>query len=117
MSIEAITAIVTDVPAVADQLHRAFGWPITQQFDTFAELNADGFTLWLNAPGWPAPIPAAGVIIHHQVEDVAAATERARAAGATITREPTKMDFGTESAYALVAGLTIDLHRPLPAGA
>ncbi len=32
-----------------------------------------------------------------------------------ITREPTKMDFGTESAYAVVAGLIIDLRRPLTA--
>ena len=53
------------------------------------------------------------MIIHHQVPDVAAATEAARAAGAKITREPTKMDFGAESAYAVLDGLTIDLHRPL----
>ncbi len=41
MSIEAITAVVADVPAAADQLHREFGWPITEQFDTFAALDAD----------------------------------------------------------------------------
>ncbi|GAA4425104.1 hypothetical protein GCM10023169_22420 [Georgenia halophila] len=55
-----------------------------------------------------------GGVVHCQVPDVSAATERARASGATIVREPTRMDFGMESAYAQVdGGPIVDLTRPI----
>lgn len=55
-----------------------------------------------------------GVIIHCWVDDVTAATEKARAAGATVLRELTAMDFGMESAWAQVDNRPIvDLTQPL----
>jgi predicted enzyme related to lactoylglutathione lyase len=56
--------------------------------------------------------PAAGVILHFQVDDVHEALGRARALGVEVLMEPTRTDWGTESA--LIAGpeeLVIDLYR------
>ena len=74
----------------------------------------DGALLWLNVPGAPTTDVQQGVVVHCWVEDVSAATEHARAAGATILREPTEMDFGMESAWAQVeGGPIVDLTRPV----
>ncbi len=64
--------------------------------------------------------PAAGMILHFQVEDVAQSLERARGRGARVLLEPTRTDWGTESA--MIAGpeeIVIDLYRwggPHPEG-
>ena len=116
-TLDAITLIVDEPSAVAGRLAEAFGWSVTQDFGSFAEVKADGgATLWLNAPGEPTTHVQQGVLIHCWVADVAAAAERARAAGATILREPTVMDFGMESAWAQVTGGPIvDLTKPVDA--
>ena len=120
MSINAITLIVDQPSAVAGRLRDAFGWTVTQDFGAFAEVTiGDGAMLWLNVPGEPTAavqqaVVQQGVIIHCWVDDVPAATEQARAAGAAILREPTAMDFGMESALAQVdGGPVVDLTRPL----
>lgn len=92
-----------------------FGWEITQDFGAFAEVHTGGGpALMLNVPSIETTEIQAGVVLHCPVDDVSAATERARAAGATILREPARMDFGMESAYAQVdGGPVVDLTRPL----
>lgn len=114
-SINAVTLVVRDPSATAQSLAKAFGWEVTQDFGAFAEVNAGGgAVLWLNVPSEPTTAIQQGVIIHCWVDDVPAATERARAAGATILREPTAMEFGMESAWAHVdGGPIVDLSRPL----
>jgi predicted enzyme related to lactoylglutathione lyase len=70
--------------------------------------------IWLNVPSEPTVEVQQGVIVHCQVEDVTAAADLARAAGAAILREPTRMDFGMESAWTQVeGGPIVDLTRPL----
>lgn len=116
MPINAITLIVEQPSAVAQRLRDAFGWTVTQDFGAFAEVIIDdgGAMLWLNVPTEPTTAVQQGAIIHFWVDDVSAATERARASGAAIMREPTAMDFGMESALAQVEdGPVVDLTRPL----
>ena len=113
--IDAITLVVDDPSAVARQLGEAFGWKVTADYELFAEVSAgDGLSLWLNVPSETTPLVQQGVVLHYTVDDVAAAANRARAAGADILREPTKMDFGLESALAQIeGGLIVDLTRPI----
>ena len=109
-----ITLMVSDPSKVAERMARAFGLKVTQDFGSFVELEfADG-VLWLNTPQKPTKETQRGIVLQLDVDDVGAATERARSAGATILREPTEMDFGTESALAQVeGGPIVDLSRPL----
>lgn len=114
MSIHAVTFTVADPSQVAGRLSEAFGWTVTEDFGAFAEVTTGSLTIWLNVPSDSTDPTVAGTVLHVQVADVEAATERARAAGAEILREPTRMDFGTVSAYARVAGGPIvDLTRPI----
>jgi predicted enzyme related to lactoylglutathione lyase len=114
-SINAVTLIVNDPSAVAHRLADSFGWTITQDFGVFAELSAgDGALVWLNVPADRSDRLQQGVVIHAWVDDVDAAVNRARAGGAVILKEPTKMDFGMESAWAQVeGGPIVDLTRPI----
>ena len=113
-SINAVTLIVDDPSAVAQRLVEAFGWTTTQDYGAFVEVTTGGGALlWLNVPGGDTSRIQQGVVVHCWVDDVSAATERARAAGATILREPVTMDFGMESAWAQVmGGPIVDLTRP-----
>lgn len=114
-SINAVTLIVNDPSAVAHRLADTFGWTITQEFGAFAELSpGDGALIWLNVPADSGDALQQGVVIHSWVDDVVAAASRARARGAVILREPTRMDFGMESAWAQVeGGPIVDLTRPI----
>ena len=113
--IEAITLIVSDPSGVAQRLAVAFGWQVTADHGTFAEVDAgDGPSLWLNAPSESTPLTQQGIVLHRTVEDVQAAADQALNAGVQILREPTKMDFGMESALAMVeGGPIVDLARLL----
>lgn len=115
ISINAITLIVAEPAPVAQRLAAAFGWTVTHAANAFAEVKAgDGAVIWLNVPGEPTTDEQQGVVVHCWVDDVSEAAERARAAGATILREPTEMDFGMESAWARVeGGPIVDLTRPI----
>lgn len=104
--------IVRNVPAAVDFFERVVG--LTTRFNdlNFAEMESGAVTIMLS-PAALVPIrPAAGIILHFQVEDVAAARERAARNGATILIEPMFTDWGTESL--LIAGpeeMVIDLYR------
>jgi predicted enzyme related to lactoylglutathione lyase len=113
MSIHAVTFTVAEPSAVAARLGEAFGWTVSEDFGAFAEVTTGSSTIWLNVPSESMEMTVAGCVLHVQVADVEAATERARAAGAEILREPTTMDYGAVSAYARVSGGPIvDLTRP-----
>jgi predicted enzyme related to lactoylglutathione lyase len=113
--INAITLVVDEPSTLARRLADAFGWEVTQDYGPFAEVVAgSGPLIWLNVPSDLTDQVQRGVLVHCQVDDVPAAAERARAAGATILLEPTRTDFGTESAWAQVeGGPIVDLSRPL----
>jgi PhnB protein len=107
-----------DVGAAVDWLGEAFGFRETgERFDdgeghvTHAELSLDGATVFLGWPGaeYQSPkhhaqecerarrwLDTPWVIdgVHVEVGDVDAHCERARAAGATILREPEDQPFG-----------------------
>ena len=107
-----------DVAAAVEWLHEAFGFEESgRRFSddegrvTHAELSLDGATVFL---GWPGPeyrsprrhaqeceqaarwLATPWVIdgVHVEVDDLDAHHERARAAGATIIREPEDLPFG-----------------------
>ena len=112
MSIRAISLIVAEPSVVAARLAAAFGWTVSQDYGAFAEVTTGSVLLWLNEPSEPTTELQQGVIVHEYVDDVRVAAERARAAGATILREPRVMDFGLESAWARVDdGPVVDLTR------
>lgn len=113
-SIRAVTLMVPHPADLAHRMARAYGWRAEVHGDAFAELTTgDGAVLWLNVVDGPVPSLDA-VVIHCFVDDVTAACERARAAGAEILREPEVMPFGLESAYArLPGGPVVDLTRPV----
>lgn len=113
-AIRAVTLIVAEPGVVAARLATAFGWDVSQDYGRFAEVRAgDGMPLWLNEPSDATIDVQQGVLLHCWVDDVSAATAKARAAGAVILREPTTMDFGMESAWAQVdGGPIVDLTRP-----
>ncbi|MFT3944505.1 MAG: hypothetical protein QM705_11905 [Ancrocorticia sp.] len=112
MTINAVTFVVADPSSVARAMSDAFGWMLSQDHGTFAEIVTGSIVIWLNGPSQETSALAEGVVLHVEVDDVRQATEQARKAGASILREPTLMDFGVESAYAQVpGGPVIDLMR------
>ena len=104
--------IVRNVPAAVAFFERVVGLTTRYTDANFAELESGAVTIMLSPAAMVPGEPAAGVILHFQVEDVAEARRRAVAHGATILMEPTLTDWGTESL--LIAGpeeIVIDLYR------
>ena len=104
--------IVRDVPAAVDFFEKVVGLEAHIFDENFAELESGDVTIMLSPAAMVPVKPAAGVILHFQVENVRKAIERAAAYGATILMEPTLTDWGTESA--LIAGpeeIVVDLYR------
>lgn len=114
MKLNQLDLIVQDVPTATAFFHTALGLEIRFGEERFAELDAGGFTLMLSPDALVPTRPAAGTILHFQVEDVSVAVERARSYGAKVLMEPTVTDWGTYSA--LLAGpeeSVIDLYSPV----
>jgi predicted enzyme related to lactoylglutathione lyase len=116
MQLNQIDLIVRDVPAATEFFRDVLGLPARFADIRFAEMDAGGgFTLMLSPDALVPTRPAAGTILHFQVEDVAQALEEARSRGATVLLGPTHTGWGTESA--MIAGpeeVVIDLYRPVP---
>lgn len=104
--------IVRDVPAATAFLSAALGVEPAYAEERFAEFRLGVMTLMLSPDTLVPMTNAAGVILHVDVQDVDAALDRARRAGATVLRETGPTDWGWESAMiAGPEGVVIDFYR------
>lgn len=106
--------VVRDVPAAAAFFRDVVGLTLRIEDERFAELDAGPTTIMLTPDALVPTKPAAGVIVHFQVEDVAQALAQARGRGATVLLEPTRTEWGWESA--MIAGpedIVVDFYRPV----
>ncbi len=104
--------IVQDVPSAAAFFRDVVGLTLRVSEERFAELDAGDVTIMLSPDALVPVKRAAGVILHFQVDDVGQALERDRSHGATVLLEPTRTDWGTESA--MIAGpedIVVDFYR------
>ena len=112
MSCDHVDLIVADVRGAVRFFRDALGLEPVVEEDMFAELDAGAIKIMLS-PNEVDLGRTSGVVLHFKVDDVPAATDRVRGAGARVIREPTRMDWGWESA--LVSGpegTTIGRYRP-----
>jgi predicted enzyme related to lactoylglutathione lyase len=111
-TLNSLDLIVGDVAGAAAFFRDVVGLALRVDVPGYAELGSGSMTIMLSAAALVPVSPAAGVILHFEVEDVAVALEKARLAGATVLMEPARTDWGTESA--LIRGpeaLVIDFYR------
>jgi predicted enzyme related to lactoylglutathione lyase len=104
--------IVRDVPAAVAFFEDVVGLEVRVSDENFAELDSGDVTIMLSPAALVPVRPVSGVILHFQVDDVRELLERARSLGVEVLMEPTRTDWGTESA--LIAGpeeLVIDFYR------
>jgi catechol 2,3-dioxygenase-like lactoylglutathione lyase family enzyme len=115
-AIPSIDLIVRDVPAATAFFRDVVGLELQVAEERFAQLVAGDLIVMLSPDALIPTSPAAGVILHVQVDDVGTALEAARSRGAQVLLEPTRTDWGTESAMiAGPDGITVDFFRQLPA--
>lgn len=117
MNLDHIDLIVADVPAATTFFRQVLGLQVIVEDARFAELDGNGVKILLSPEALVPTRPAAGVILHFQVEDVGAAAAQARDRGATILKDVFQTDWGWESV--LIAGpeeIVVDLYRMLPVG-
>ncbi|MCS6881458.1 MAG: VOC family protein [Oscillochloridaceae bacterium] len=104
--------IVRDVPAATAFFRDVVGLPVRVEDARFAELDGGAIMIMLSPDALVPVQEAAGVILHIQVDDVEGALERARRSGAAVLLEPTRTDWGTESAMiAGPEGIIVDFYR------
>ena len=105
--------IVRNVPTAAAFFRDVVGLTLRVNEERFAEIDTGTVTIMLSPDAMVPTIPAAGIILHFQVDNVSLALEQARERGATVLLELTRTDWGTESA--MIAGpddIVIDFYRP-----
>jgi predicted enzyme related to lactoylglutathione lyase len=104
--------IVRDVPTAAAFFRDVVGLALRVDDPYYAELDGGAVTIMLSATALVPVEPAAGVILHFQVEDVAAAVAQAQQHGARLLRGPAATDWGTESVMlAGPEGIIVDFYR------
>lgn len=111
-NVNQLDLIVRDVPAAAAFFRDVVGLTLRVNEPRYAELDGKSMTLMLSPDALVPAQPAAGVILHIEVDDVEQALEHARQAGATVLRERAPTDWGTESA--MIAGpeqIVVDFYR------
>ncbi len=104
--------VVKDVPAATAFFRDVVGLAVRVGEERFAELDSGAVTIMLTPDAMVPTRPAAGVILHFKVEDVTQALDQACSRGATVLLEPTRTDWGTESA--MIAGpdeIVVDFYR------
>lgn len=112
MAVTAIDIQVDDIPAAVELLSHAYGWRVLSDDPGFGELDAGGLRIMLSREAMVPWGKADGVILHHYVDDVAAAVGRAVTAGAELLAGPLRTDWGTEAAYLRGPGaLVVDVCR------
>jgi predicted enzyme related to lactoylglutathione lyase len=106
--------IVRNVPAATAFFRNVVGLAVRVGEERFAELESGAATIMLTPDAMVPTEPARGVILHFEVDDVAAALAHARAQGAAVLLETTHTDWGTESAMiAGPEGIVVDFFRPI----
>lgn len=104
--------IVRDVPAATAFFRDVVGLQVRVDDPNYGELDGGAVTIMLSAAALVPVTPAAGVILHFQVDDVHAALAAARSRGTQVLREPAPTDWGTESAMiAGPEGIVVDFYR------
>ncbi len=104
MAVTAIDLHVDDVPAATSLLSRA-------------ELDGGGLRIMLSREAMVPWGSTDGVILHHYVDNVAAAVLKAVEAGAELLAGPLRTDWGTEAAYLRgPGGLVVDVCRDVLPG-
>jgi len=112
MAVTAIDLHVADVPGATALLSRAYGWRVLTDDPEFGELDAGGLRIMLSREAMVPWGRTDGVILHHYVDDIAAAVEKAVEAGAELLTGPLRTDWGTEAAYLKgPGGLVVDVCR------
>lgn len=110
--VTAIDLQVDDVPAATRLLSEAYGWEVTSDGDHFGELMAGPLRIMLSVDAMVPWGRTDGVILHHYVDDVPAAAQRAQDAGAELVEGPLTTDWGTQAAYLRGPGnLIVDVCR------
>jgi predicted enzyme related to lactoylglutathione lyase len=106
--------VVTDVPAATEFFRNIVGLTVRVDGERYAEIDAGAVTIMLTPEIMVPARPAAGIILHFQVDDVKQAIEHARDQGALVLLEPFQTDWGWESA--MIAGpaeVVVDFYKPL----
>jgi len=112
LGVTAIDIQADDVPAATQLLAVAYGWQVTSDGEHFGELMAGPLRIMLSVDAMVPWGRTDGVILHHYVDDVPAATKRAQDAGAELLDGPLITDWGTEAAYLRGPGnLIVDVCR------
>ncbi len=112
MVFDKMDLIVRDVPSAAAFFRDVLGFTLRAEFDRYAELESGDVTIMLSPDALVPTRPAAGVILHLRVEDVARALEQVRERGGSVLLEPTITGWGTQTA--MIAGpedIMIELYR------
>jgi catechol 2,3-dioxygenase-like lactoylglutathione lyase family enzyme len=111
-SLRSTSLIVRDVAKAVAFFQQVTGLQVLQQFDSFAELEGRKIRIMLNtAPTDDVPT-AAGIILHFEEENIAAAAWRAESYGTTVIKGPIHTAWGTESVWVQgPEGIIIDFYR------
>jgi catechol 2,3-dioxygenase-like lactoylglutathione lyase family enzyme len=115
-TLHSIDLIVRDVPRAVAFFRDVVGVTVVQQFERFAELEAQSVKLLLSPDALVPVAPVAGTILHFEETDLASAMARAQSFGSDIVSGPLKTDWGTESVLVQgPEGVLVDFFRWAPA--
>lgn len=98
MKLAAMDVIVKDVPQAAAFFRDVLGASVPEEFDRFAQVDLGAVQLMLSSDAMVPVDNARGVILHFEVDDVAAATAAAESRGAEVLLQPTSTDWGMQIA-------------------
>lgn len=114
MNLSTIDLIVPNVPEATRFFTEVACLDASVAEERFAEIPAGAITIMLSPDAMVPMENARGVILHFEVDDVAAAERRARNAGADILQATMTTDWGWESCLVQgPAGTVIDFFKKL----
>lgn len=99
MTVQTIDLQVDGVPSATKRLSEAYGWQVLSDDVNVGELDAGGLRVMFSRDAMVRWGDLDGVVLHHDVEDVARAVVRAIAAGAELLDCPVTTGGGAEAAY------------------
>lgn len=114
-ALHSIDLIVGDVPRAVAFFREVVGALVLQEFERFAEIEAQSVKVLLSPDALVPVEPARGVILHLEEENLGAAIDRTKAFGAAVLSGPLRTDWGTESVLVQgPAGVIVDFFRWSP---